>query len=237
MKLWKNLPYCRLCVALCLLLLFVPDAGASSRIFDREHHLLTVIDGDTIQFGGVTYDLYGIDAPELGQICLNDGSPWHCGLDALYALHKRFAFDRPDCSPVEKTANAGNKHRRITCLTGSIPAAVMLLENGYATALADAPVGYRAAEKQARGERLGIWRGEYIRPQKWRGGERLKEEAAHAPRCPVKAVTTAKGNRVYYVPLDAEFSSVRVEKANGDKCFGSDDAARGAGYERISAVE
>ncbi len=223
--------------ALCLLVVSMPGALAGSRIFDQKHHLLRVIDGDSIEFGSVTYDLYGIDAPELGQICLNDGSPWHCGLDALYALHKRFAFDRPDCRAVNKSAAADIQHKQITCLTGGIPAAVMLLENGYAVALGDAPAGYLAIEKQARDEKLGIWRGKYVAPKKWRGGERLEEEAAHAPKCPVKGVITAKGSKLYYVPLDAEFSSVRVDKAQGDKCFGSDDAARGAGYERIFAVE
>ena len=35
-----------------------------------------VIDGDTIMINGVVADIAGIDAPELGQQCLHNGSFW-----------------------------------------------------------------------------------------------------------------------------------------------------------------
>ena len=34
-----------------------------------------VVDGDTLQVDGVTYRLWGIDAPESGQPCPMDGPP------------------------------------------------------------------------------------------------------------------------------------------------------------------
>ncbi len=219
-------------VTVCLLVAFLTQAMSDSQIFDQNHHMLKVIDGDTVQIGTITYDLYGIDTPELGQICFNGNSPWHCGLDALYALHKRFAFDPPDCRPVEKSATTGSNHREVICITGGIPAALVLVENGYAITLASAPSNYQRAQTQAKHESIGVWRGRYVSPKVWRDGVRLDGEAGHAPDCPVKAITTVKGAKYYYVPLDPEFSSIKVRKTHGDRCFGSDRTARNAGYKR-----
>ncbi len=219
-------------VTICLLLASLTQAKSDSPIFDQNHHMLKVIDGDTVQIGAITYDLHGIDAPELGQICFNGNSPWHCGLDAVYALHKRFAFDPPDCRPVEKPAIIGSNHREVICITGGIPAALMLVENGYAITLTSAPSNYQRAQTQAKHESIGVWRGRYVQPKVWRDGVRLDGEAGHAPDCPVKAITTVKGGKYYYVPLDPEFSSIKVRKTHEDRCFGSDGTARDAGYKR-----
>jgi endonuclease YncB( thermonuclease family) len=41
-----------------------------------------VIDGDTVEIDGRLVQLYGIDAPELGQLCDRDGELWECGREA-----------------------------------------------------------------------------------------------------------------------------------------------------------
>ena len=38
---------------------------------------MRVIDADTLQVDGKVVQLYGIDAPELGQLCESGGSLWH----------------------------------------------------------------------------------------------------------------------------------------------------------------
>jgi hypothetical protein len=117
-------------------------------------------------------------------------------------------------------------------MSGEKPVAIILLENGYVRAVADAPVYYKQAEKQARHAALGIWRGRYVLPWRWRDGERLEGESGHAPRCPVKAVHLAGRGKIYYVPMDHAFHSVRIRAGKGDVCLGSDEAARKAGYRR-----
>ncbi len=47
-----------------------------------------MIDGDTLQSDGEIIQLYGIDAPELGQTCLRENEPWPCGVEAALALQK-----------------------------------------------------------------------------------------------------------------------------------------------------
>jgi len=42
-----------------------------------------IVDGDTVEIGGVKIRLEGIDAPETDQLCLNaKGQRWTCGIDA-----------------------------------------------------------------------------------------------------------------------------------------------------------
>ena len=207
-------------------------AFGSGKTGTPRHQAVKVIDGDSVQIGAEVFDLDGIDAPELGQICLNGSVPWHCGLDAAYALIKRFVFDPPSCRMLEPVAGQERKRRRVICMTGGLPAAMVLLEDGYAAVLETAMSDYQRAQQQARRASLGIWRGKYIEPVKWREGIRLAEEAGHGPECPVKTAGPAKGGGTFYVPFDPEFVSLKVSSSSDGQCFGSEEAAGQAGYKR-----
>lgn len=65
-------------VAAAAMLLLAPAAGAQ-----------TAIDGDTLQYKGVAVYLWGIDAPEKGQICA-DG--WNAGQAASYTVQETEAM-------------------------------------------------------------------------------------------------------------------------------------------------
>ncbi len=54
-----------------------------------------VIDGDTIEVHGQRIRFHGIDAPESGQLCRLDGTPWQYSKDAANAL-----ADKIDHRPV-----------------------------------------------------------------------------------------------------------------------------------------
>ena len=45
-----------------------------------------VIDGDSLDVAEVRVRLYGIDAPEAGQLCRRGGQSWACGAEAGKAL-------------------------------------------------------------------------------------------------------------------------------------------------------
>ena len=85
---------------------------------------LEVIDGDTLLVSGRTREIDGIDAPELGQICLNVGRPYECGLSAAYALRKILAVDPVVCRP------AGTDPARVECTAGQLDLAEILLRTG-----------------------------------------------------------------------------------------------------------
>jgi endonuclease YncB( thermonuclease family) len=60
-------------------------------------------DGDTIELGGTSFRLDGIDAPELDQVCLDEkGAVWACGIEArdrLAALIRNRAVRCDDKGP------------------------------------------------------------------------------------------------------------------------------------------
>ena len=48
-----------------------------------------VLDGDTLEVGGVRIRLHGIDVPESSQSCRAGGRRWSCGREATLALTRR----------------------------------------------------------------------------------------------------------------------------------------------------
>ena len=132
-----------------------------------------VIDGDTLVVDGQLVQLAGIDAPELGQRCFNDGKSWRCGLEAALALRKLIAFGEVVCEAVE----AEPKTAKANCSVDDKDIAVALLQQGYAIALPEASSPLQAAQNSAKDAKFGIWRGDFVAPASWRDGVRLPGEA------------------------------------------------------------
>lgn len=192
---------------------------------------VSVIDGDTIQIRGSIVQLYGIDAPELGQRCYYDGVWARCGLNAAFELRKLIQSEHAPvhCRPVPRAE--GNAAQ--VCLVGQVDVAHNLLESGYAVISGDTSEGYREAEASARRAGLGLWHSEFIPPAEWRAGVRLPDEPGpEKDPCPVKAVSSATGNRFYYVPTDDAYHTVEVDGSTGGRLFCSDEQARQAGWRR-----
>jgi len=186
-----------------------------------------VIDGDSIEIEGQVIDIYGIDAPELGQSCLNGGTPYACGLEAAFALRKMIGVKQISCNPGQTPAEAGS-----ICMGSSGDLAFVLLEQGAAVAKPGAPSSYVEAQKTAKGAGLGIWRGDFIAFPKWRDGDRLDAERSQKIQCPIKGVVEDTGRKVYLVPTDAVFEKVDMAAAPDSRLFCSDEQARAAGYKR-----
>ena len=142
-----------------------PLAGAGVR----------VIDGDTLQIDGHTVQLYGIDAPELGQYCERNGELWECGTEAALFLQKTVQFQGPpiECSPWgEGPAGGGSSELVIgVCQVGPKVVGLTMVQNGYAMALPDSFPDYKEAEEQARQAKLGLWRGDFVPPWQLREGK------------------------------------------------------------------
>lgn len=186
---------------------------------------VTVIDGDSLRAAGRDVQLWGIDAPELGQTCLNNGRRWRCGLEAALVLRKLVAFGPVDCVPSAKPARGDR------CTVGDRDLAKAMLKQGYAVTLPGAPDDYLKAEAAAKAASLGVWRGKFVVPVAWRQGMRLAAEAAEpAEVCDVKGVVGGDDRRVFYVPTDAAYAAVSVDSARGERLFCSDDEARLAGW-------
>ncbi len=189
----------------------------------------SVVDGDTLQIGNHVYNLYGIDAPELGQLCLQDGRWNHCGITAAFELKKLLEFDKPlRCEP------APANRRQIVCHAASVNVALVLLKAGYAIAESGSDVAYRQAEHSAREGNLGLWHMSFVSPWDWRNGRRLPgaDAAAETMGCPIRAIVNAEDQKIYYVPTDLDYKKISVDEAKGGRLFCSDVDARRAGWRR-----
>jgi endonuclease YncB( thermonuclease family) len=196
-----------------------------------------VIDGDTLQIDGHTVQLYGIDAPELGQYCEHNGELWECGVDAALFLQKTVEFGGPpiECPPWgEEPAGGGSTELVIgVCQVGPKVVGLTMVQNGYATALPDSFPDYKEAEKQARQAKLGLWRGDFVAPSEWRKGKGGDVRSSDwVRRCNVKGALGAAGEAIYYVPTDEAYDQVAVDEARGERMFCSDQEARAAGWSR-----
>jgi endonuclease YncB( thermonuclease family) len=205
-----------------------PLAADKPLVGDR--HTVSVIDGDTLQIGGRIVQLAGIDAPEMGQICVHDDQDSHCGLRAAYALNKliELAAVPVICAElvdgrtgvVEANCESRNENLSLT-----------MLQSGYAVALPDTPSFYQDAQKGAQKASLGIWASRFVPPWAWRKGDRLPAEARWADKaCVIHGKVAANGARLYYVPTDPAYNTITIDPSQGDRTFCSDEEARATGW-------
>lgn len=126
----------------------------------------SVIDGNTIEIRGKRIQLHGIDAPEGRQMCLDEaGEQYGCGREAALALLQRLSGLSVHCEPKRM-----DKHQQVTavCHQGQQDLSTWMVRSGFAVAVREQSTDYVAAEDSARGERVGIWRGEFLTPWDFR---------------------------------------------------------------------
>lgn len=120
-----------------------------------------VIDADTLRIGQERIRLFGIDAPELEQLC----SDQPCG---------RLARDRAvvivGSRQVTCAGNSRDRYRRLiaTCRINGRDLGRQLVAEGWAMAYVRYSRRYLGEETRARGARRGIWQWEVVTPEVWR---------------------------------------------------------------------
>lgn len=218
-----------LAAAACAGALAAGAADAGSLSGDR--HSITVIDGDTLQIDGRVIQLYGIDAPELGQLCLHGAMTWHCGLDAAYDLRKLVQMSARPIRCAE--ADATSTPPAMACQIDNRDISYDLVDSGIVVAAPDAGFALRRAEAHARDAGLGVWGSTFVPPWEWRQGKRLDgTKLAGAAVCVVKGSLAPDGRRLYFTPLDDAYDAIALGGTSGGVLFCSDEAARAAGYAR-----
>ncbi|MBN9050045.1 MAG: thermonuclease family protein [Rhizobiales bacterium] len=134
-----------------------------------------VVDGDSLEIGTARIRLFGIDAPELRQLCrAADGSDVTCGLSARDTLGRLIGGRAVACAPAEKTPSYDRTVAVCTVNDNSgkdraIDLSEAMIRAGYAIELKAHSHGrYSAAEREARDAKRGIWAGTFERPSEWR---------------------------------------------------------------------
>ncbi|MBF0561206.1 MAG: thermonuclease family protein [Alphaproteobacteria bacterium] len=135
-----------------------------------------VVDGNTIAIGGhrslgrcnggVMVRLFGIDAPDLAQTCLDpQNREWRCGLAAAANLLELIKRRNVVCK-----GNSQDAQGRLvaTCQVGALDVNRELVRQGWATASSRESTMYSLVEGEARNAGRGIWQSRFDAPAEWR---------------------------------------------------------------------
>lgn len=149
-----------------ILVLFLPIQALAQ-------NFVSVTDGDTLHVEGDVIRIFGIDAPELKQVCnKEDGKKWNCGefakseLIKILNLKEDFGMvSNLDCT----TINKDRYGRSVSlCFVNNINIGREMVRRGAAVAYKQYSLSYELDEDEARAELRGIWQGEFMKPWDWR---------------------------------------------------------------------
>jgi len=126
-----------------------------------------ITDGDSLRIQGERIRILGIDAPELGQDCFDEGGQAiKCGV-----LSSQYMAGLIDGRPVSCRWLERDKYRRILghCFVEEADGTVLdlnraMVEDGWAFSYSS----YPREERQALTQKRGMWRWKVQKPQGWR---------------------------------------------------------------------
>lgn len=130
------------------------------------------VDGDSLESAERRIRLVGIDAPEYKQSCRDEnGQDYHCGIESLKYLQTLMKDKKISCHCEDKT----DRYDRELCICYADD-----IEINREMVLSGNAVSYRnkyyaALEKTAKKNKIGIWRGKFMRPALYRSLKREQE--------------------------------------------------------------
>ena len=133
-----------------------------------------VVDGDTIHIKSYKIRLEGIDAPEMKQKCKKPylqimfftfQKDYYCG-----QVSKKKLIQKIGNKPVKCILLGKDRYKRYLaqCFKGNINLNKWMVRNGYAVAYRRYSKLYISDENFAKEEKLGLWKGTFVKPEKWR---------------------------------------------------------------------
>ncbi|MBP1804799.1 thermonuclease family protein [Rubellimicrobium aerolatum] len=203
---------------------------------DGPRGALRVIDADTFDVGGTRVRLHGVDAPEKAQVCQDaKGEPWACGAWSVGEARMLWDGREASCERLD-TDRYGRAVSR--CAVGREDIGRTLVARGIALAYRDYSTDYVAQEELARRARLGVWQGEFQRPQDYRRApdpglspdlSNVVVLSAPEEGCAIKGNVSGSG-RIYHVPGSARYEATVIDAAQGERWFCSVAEAEAAGW-------
>ena len=136
-----------------------------------------VIDGDTVHINNFKIRLEGIDAPEMRQKCKKEFlkisstigfifyKDYNCG-----EVSKKKLKDKINESKIKCISSSKDRYKRHigTCFKGQTNLNQWMVRNGYAIAYRRYNKKYIPDENFAKENKLGLWKGKFMDPEKWR---------------------------------------------------------------------
>ncbi len=133
-----------------------------------------VIDGDTIRINNFKIRLFGIDAPEKKQLCkkrfltisfLSFQKDYKCGVVSANKLKNKIKKQIITCKTISK--DRYQRHIAI-CYLKKLDLNKWMVKNGHAIAYKRYSKKYLSDQNFAKENKLGLWQGKFIVPEKWR---------------------------------------------------------------------
>jgi endonuclease YncB( thermonuclease family) len=126
------------------------------------------LDGDSIKVGKKEVRLFGLDAPEYKQQCLDQNNQeYSCGIISHEFLTKLATGKIVECVYAEK-----DKYDRFLgkCFVGEVSINEEIIKNGMAVIynFTESSDKMDDLEKQAKASKIGIWRGSFELPKDYR---------------------------------------------------------------------
>jgi len=128
---------------------------------------MRVADGDTLRLGPRRVRLFGIDAPEIAQVCRVRGIEYRCGIEATKALKALIGEATVRCR-----RRAMDRYGRVVavCWAGEVDLGRAMVRSGWAVAYTSYSRIYLREQELARKAKRGLWRGEFEPPADYRHG-------------------------------------------------------------------
>ncbi len=189
---------------------------------------IRVSDADTFRVGDVTVRLYGIDAPEIGQICqLADGRNRDCGAWARGQVVALYGGARATC----ETRDTDRYGRTVAvCRVAGEDIGARLVREGIAEAYRKYALDYVDLEKVAIFEERGLWAGRAQSPSDFRAAS-APASAAPVTGCAIKGNISGE-RRIYHMRGQAHYAETRINPARGERWFCSEAEAQAAGWRK-----
>tara|TARA_B110000285_G_scaffold156004_1_gene174087 strand:- start:918 stop:1388 length:471 start_codon:yes stop_codon:yes gene_type:complete len=150
-----------------ILFILVVFLNLNIKIIAKEIYGYAVVtDGDTIKILNNKIRLHGIDAPEKKQNCTKNTKEYNCGVVATEALIKKIGKDIVKCLTQKKK----DRYNRFigVCFVDQKDLNKWMVRNGYAVAYKRYSKNYILDENFAKKNKLGLWSGAFLNPEKWR---------------------------------------------------------------------
>ena len=124
-----------------------------------------IIDGDTLHIGKYKIRLHGIDAPELNQDCILNDNVWNCGKESKFFLINFINNKKISCKLID--TDRYKRHIGI-CFKDNINLNKKIVREGWAVAYRYYSKDFIYDENIAKGNKLGIWKGDFEEPYLYR---------------------------------------------------------------------
>ena len=149
----------------------------SNTIAEEISGVAEIIDGDTVYINNDKFRLEGIDAPEMRQQCKKESlkissiigftfyKDYNCG-----KISKEKLISKINGSEIKCIFTTKDKYKRYiaTCFKGKTNQNQWMVRNGLAVAYRRYSKKYVPDEDFAKENKLGLWQGKFMNPEKWR---------------------------------------------------------------------